>query len=293
MTGEQLLAFEHSLGKGNKLTSQQANDIAGLSLVVTQHASSGTLKSAQGKSGVVATDFTAADNGTALVDIRQVSGTVYLQADVEKILQLANQPADVFKNLQAETSQMPSFVGALLNGKWVSLKDSDVKALEQEAQGLTGGAQASSSPSASQKKQILSDLTTIFSRDVTVTENQSTSNGGTYTLTAHTRALVTDFLSDISSIEPALQSKLGQFKPSMVPSKKLSFDVTVTGGKVSQLSFDVVQLAPPHANVPAGSHFPILADFDTATRVVKAPSGATPVSLSQLTGLLSAVGGGV
>jgi hypothetical protein len=291
LTGSQLLQFVKATGSGSSLTSQQANQIAGLSLVFTTHSTSGSLEQAAGKPNTTQSDFTVRENGSPLAEARVVNGSVYLQARLQQILSMVGQPAAVYQNLKAESSQLPPFVGALVAGKWISLKIADLKSLEQEVSGAMGG--ASASPNASQRAAIVGDLQQLYSNDITVKQTSGSGNGGTYTLTGNTRKLATDFLSDISDVEPALQSQLGQFQPSQVPNRSLTFDATVTSGKVSQLSFDVVQLAPPSAKVPSGSKFPIDLDLDTTARSVTAPSGASAVSLSQLSGLLSQLGGGL
>ena len=290
LSGSSLESLVNTIGHSS-LTSAQANEIAGGKIVIAEHTTASSLSSAVSTPNSNQTDVSFIDDGTTLVDVRSISGVVYIQLQLGKLFTLFNAPPGELSGIQAYASNLPTFVQKLIDGDWISIQTSDLKSLEQEITGAVG-ASAPASPNSSQQQAFLSNLEQILTNDVTVTQTGSTSSGTTYTLSANTRTLVVDLINAVEKIEPALSSEVNsQFKASKVPSKTITFGATVTDGKVSQISFDFAQLAPPSAHVPASDHLPLDLNLSTAPVTVSVPSGATPVNMSDLGSLLGEIGG--
>jgi hypothetical protein len=267
-----------SSSTGSSLTQSQIDAIAGAQIAVEVAAPSGKTLSdlSNGDSTGAAVDFTVSDNGTDFLTVRSVDKTLYLQADVKDVLDTIGQGA-LYAQLQQGSSQLPPFVQALFNGKWISLPESSLS-------GLTG--QTSSSPSPQQVQQVIAGLKTILAKDVTVAR-QSAGSVDNLTLTANSRTIATDFVDQFSSLVPGGASSLGSADPSTVPSKNITLGAQVTGGSLSQLSIDFGQFDPQ-----GKGHLPLEVDFVQGGAAITAPSGATEVSTQELSSLFGSFAGG-
>jgi hypothetical protein len=274
-TGQTLSGIASSTG--GSLTSAQADAIAGAKLEIEiAAANGGTIGTLGGGQGSV--NFTVSDQGTNWITIRSVNKTLYIQADLKDLFNTIGQ-GQSFAQLQAETAQLPSFVQALVQGKWISLPES-------AASSLTGGS-TSTSGNSQQEQALINGLKQILTNDVTVTRT-ATGSTDKLTLTANSRTIATDFISTFSSLVPTAGAALSQADPSQVPSKDITLNAAVTGGALSQLSIDFGQFSPD----PANDHLPLAIDFAETGPAITAPSGAVAVSTQDLSQLFGGLLGG-
>ena len=257
---------------GDSLDPQIASVIAGADIVIeTVRGSGGT-----------AVDLRGVANGATLVELRSVNDTLYIQGDVRGILTAINKKSS-YADLRAQTKSMPSFVQAAISGQWVSLPASTLSSLAT----LSGGA-ASSAPS--QGPKLFADLRQAIDKDVTVTTAGSDSRGTHYVLHADTKALATDLRSAVQDGVPG-GGVISQRLPTNVTHQNVRFDAWVRGGALSQLSINLLQFGDT-STVPAGATLPLTITFDRTGSDIAAPTGATPVDLTQLGTLVGALTGG-
>lgn len=233
-----------------------------------------------------AVEFKVDSNGSSIVDVRSVDQTAYFHVDVSKILQIAGQPASKLTDLQRQIPPTLGFAKDLLAGKWVSLNLPQAQTLLKSISGAAG-AQA---PSAKQGQQLVNRLKATLLADTTVTRPSTGGDQGDHlVLTARTRQVLTDVASDLSSVLPS--QAFSQFRPSDVPDRTVTIDAYVKDGILSKLSLETTQFASAADKAKLnGTKVPLVLTFDTSGPSIDAPSGATPIDLSKLGGLLGQLG---
>jgi hypothetical protein len=202
---------------------------------------------------------------------------MYVQTDLKDLLNSLGKQ-QTYRQIAGAGGQLPGFVSALVQGKWVSLPLATLKQLS--------GASSGSSPNAGRQRHLLDEIKTLLTTDVAVTK---TSSGGTDTLTMTTnlRTLSADFRSTFANAVPGLGSALKSINLANVPNRDVKLVATVSGGRLTGLTFDLGQLTTSgHGSLPL--HLSIADSGPTIT----APSGAVAVDLSQLGSLLGAFGAG-
>jgi hypothetical protein len=225
------------------------------------------------------------DNGQ-LIELYGVNNVLYLRADVRKILQLMDKEK-LFGELEARVAQLPAFAQAAVQGKWVSINGDAAKGLASQ---LGGGATASATPNAAQQKKLIDDIKAAIDKDVTVTRVGTDSEKGDHlVITGNSRTLGTDLANALSSAVPG-NPAASQLKPSDVPDKQVTADAWVKDGQLSEVSVDLVQFADAKdAASLKDKHLPLVMTFKTGGVDISAPSGATPIDLSQLLPLVGAL----
>jgi hypothetical protein len=256
---------------GSGIDASTAAAIAGASIVIER------VK----RSGGSDLDVQAIGNGDALIELRAVGDTLYLQGDVRGILDLVNKPK-VYANLRTQVKSMPSFVQAAVAGQWVSLPASTLTSLSN----LAGGA-ASTAPS--KGPRLLADLRRSIDRHATVTKSGTDSRGDHYVLHADARALAADLRASIGAAVPG-GSLIAQRIPTDVAKQDVQFDAWVRGGALSELTIDVLQFAGD--DVPAGQSLPLTITFVKSGDDISTPADVTAVDLTQLGTLVGALTGG-
>ncbi|HVV76836.1 MAG TPA: hypothetical protein VHC43_12440 [Mycobacteriales bacterium] len=278
-SGSQLLSFIKAQNPSAKITAHQADLISGGAISFEVAAPSGkTLSTMGGLSNSGAANIALSVNGTGYFAIRVVNQVLYVQADLKDFLNAIGQ-AQAYRQIQSAGGQLPSFLSALVQGKWISLPLSTLKGLA----GSLGAAPSTTNPT--QSKHLLDQLKSLLTNDVTVTKSSS---GGvdTLTLTTNLKSFVTDFTTTFASSIPGAGAALGSADLSKVPNKDVSLVATVSSGALSSLSVDLAQFAKN----PKGT-LPIQLSFVRSGPAITVPSGAVAVDLSQLGGLLGAFGG--
>ena len=267
-TAAELQSIEKATG--GQMNATTAAAIAGSSIVIENAK----------RDGGTDLDVQGINNGDALVELRAVGDTLYIQGDVRGILDLVNKPK-VYASLRAQTKSMPSFVQAAVSGQWVSLPASALSSLSA----LSGGA-ASASPG--KGPRLLADLRRSIDRHATVTKEGSDSRGDHYVLHADARALAADLRASLAASVPG-GSFVSQRIPNDVAKQDVQFDAWVRGGALSELSINVLQFAD---DAPVGQTLPLTITFVRSGDDITAPSGVTPVDLTQLGTLIGALTGG-
>jgi hypothetical protein len=279
-SGSQFLDFVRSQDKSANLTAKQADLITGAAVSFEVAAPSGkTLSELSGLSNSGAANISVSDQGKTYFSIRFVNKTLYLQADLKDFLNAIGEQ-QAYRQIESAGGQLPPFVSALVQGKWISLPLDTLKGLA----GQLGGGIATT-PKPSQSKHLLDELKSLLTTDVAVTR---TSAGGTDTLTLTTnlKSFVEDFTSTFKSSIPGAGAALSGADLSKVPDKDVSLVAVVSDGALTSLSFDLGQLAKK-----SGGTLPIQLGFQRSGPTIDAPSGAVAVALSQLGSLLGAFGG--
>lgn len=258
---------------GSTLDNSLASALAGASIVIERAKSGGGSE----------LDIQAIAGGATLLELRAVDKTLFLKGDVRGILRLAGKPK-VYGNLKAQTKSMPSFVQAAVTGQWVSLPAATLDSLAT----LTGGAPPSSAPGNGPK--LLGDLKRAIDKDVTITSAGSDSRGTHYVLHADTKTLAEDLRTSLTNSLPG-GSAVSQRLPTTVKHQNFTFDAWVKGGSLSELTINLLQFGDT-SKVPAGATLPLSITFVKTGADIGAPTGATPVDLSQLGTLVGALQGG-
>ncbi len=220
-------------------------------------------------------------NGTTLLELRVVSGSLFLQGDLKSAFALADQEK-VLTNLQAEAANLPPFVQAFVAGNWVSLNKDALSAIAGQS-GL-----GSSTPSAG--PQLLDDLRDILDRDVTVTRAGADETGDHLVLTGNPKKLLDDLKSSVQSSVPGGSALGDQLSPSDLPSQDVTLDAWVKGGTLRQLSLDLAQF-DDKGELPAGTELPLVLTFEETGADIAAPADATPIDLAQIGSLIGALTG--
>ena len=228
-------------------------------------------------------DVRVLEGSNAVFELRSVSDTLYLQANVRSIFTLLHKPK-VFANLRAQTKSMPGFVQAVLNGKWVSLPAAALSSLAQAGGSGTGGSSA-------QGIKLLNDLRDVIKRDVTVTAAGRDSRGQHYTLSGDEAVLSVDLQAAIADAVPGGAALGSRIPASKASHRTIHVDAWVNGGALSALSLDLAQFGDP-GTVPAGTTLPLVIGFERSGATIDVPSGAVPVDLTQLGTLVGALSGG-
>lgn len=228
-------------------------------------------------------DLRGLANGSTLVELRSVGGTLYLQGNVRGIFTLINKKS-LYGNLRGQTKSMPSFVQAAVAGKWVSIPGSALSSLAS----LTGGSSSSSAPNKGPK--VIADLRHAIDQDVTATKAGTDSRGTHYVLHADEKALAADLRSTLQDAVPG-GSALSSRVPSNVSHQTVTFDAWVRSGALTELSINLLQFGDT-SKVPAGTTLPLTITFVRTGADIPTPSGATPVDLTQLGTLVGALQGG-
>jgi hypothetical protein len=272
---------------GDNLTAADAEAIASAQLVFQAHTTNGKhladLKPSDQKATAVA--IRALSKGHTYLELRIISGDLYIQGDVKGILDLAHQ-SKTYNDVKARVASLPTFVKALVGGKWVSLSGAAAQGLAGQF-GIQAGGQSSGQ---AQSKKMLDDLQRLLHKDVTVTKVGSDDRGDHLKLTGNAHQLVNDAYQTFASAVPGGGAALSQAKPQKVPSRKVTVDAWVKDGVLSEISLDFGQFADP-GDPAAGKHLPIALTFAQDGGSIDKPSGAVPIDLTQLGSLVGGLSG--
>lgn len=272
-SGHDVLNFLQARDPNVHLTANEAAVISRLTASFEVAAPNGEkLSQLTGISDGGSANIAVADGSKKLVTIRAVKGTLYLQADLKDVLNDLGR-ASTFRTLSASSSQLPSFLAALVKGEWVSLPIAEVKQLSH------GSSTASAAPGASHT--FLVAIEGLLTKDVTVVRTGSGSTDR-LTLTANLRSLAGDVASTFATLVPGAAS----LDVSHLPDKAVTLDATITHGSLSTLRFDLGQIV-----TTADVTLPLDLSLTPTGGKIAAPAGATAADASTLASLLGAFGG--
>lgn len=270
-TADQLRALAKD--SGDDLSRDAAEAIAGARIVIETNGSGADKNfSLRGIEG-----------DRSLLELRVVDKTLYLQADLDSIFAIAHSE-NILANLDAEAKNLPEFVQAFVNGKWVSLNTEALKAIA----GSLGGTTTSASPAGA---DVLADLRDVLDRDVSVRAAGSDERGDHLVLTGNTKTLAKDLAQALETTVPGGKALGGKLSADDVPSRSVTLDAWLKDGSLAQLSLDLAQFADK-GDVPAGTTLPITVTFAESGDDISAPGDVTPVDLTQLGSLIGALSGG-
>ncbi|MDQ3877689.1 MAG: hypothetical protein M3290_04975 [Actinomycetota bacterium] len=217
--------------------------------------------------------------GSDDVEIRVVDQVVYVRADVHSLLSTFGQdPSQADAIAQQAAASGYSFVGSLIQGKWVALEG-----LAELMQSLGGASPASSS--VGQVGQIEDKLLEAFKGTASVSDEGSDSVGDHLVASFPLRDLASKLVDALKSINPAAAQTAPDL--SKVPDKDVKLDAWVKDGKLVQVEFNFLQINDLAENdsdkLPEGvTKFALKVGFAPFSGTVEAPSGAVEVNMQQL-----------
>jgi hypothetical protein len=272
---------------GEQLSAADAQAIASAKFAVEVKSSNGKdlaeLDPRDQKASAVA--IRAQSNGHTYLEMRVISGDLYLQGDVEGFLDLIHQKKQ-YAEVKARAASLPDFVRALVNGKWVSLSGAAAQGLASQF-GVQAGGQSGSD---AQSNKMLADLQRTLKNDVTVTKVGSGDRGDHLRLSGNAKKLVNDTYQSFSTAVPGGGTVLSQAKPQDVPDRQITVDAWVKDGVLSEISLDLSQFAKP-GSPAAGKHLPVAVAFTQSGDDIERPADVTPIDLTQLGTLFGALEG--
>ena len=272
---------------GDRLTSADAAAISSAQFVVEAKTTNGKhladLKPSDQKATAVS--IRGVSNGHTYLEMRVISGDLFVQGDVKGFLGLIHQQK-TYGEVQARAASLPNFVKALVNGKWISLSGAAAQGLASQF-GVQAGGQSSQQ---AQSRKMLEDFKRILNKDVKVTRLGSDDKGDHLRLTGNAKTLVNDSYQSFSSVVPGGGAALSQAKPQNVPSRVVTVDAWVKDGVLSEIAIDLGQFASK-GDAAAGKKLPIALAFSQDGDDISKPSDVTPIDLTQLGGLFGGLGG--
>jgi hypothetical protein len=273
--------------QGDRLTAGDAAAISGAQLAIEVKSTNGKdladLKSSDQNATAVA--ISALSNGHTYLELRILTGDLYLQGDVKGFLGLIHK-TKTYGEVKARAASLPDFVKALVDGKWVSLNGAAAQGLASQFGVQTG----QSGSNESQTGKMLGDLKSMLDKNVSVTRLGSDDKGDHLRLSGNAKTLANDAYQSFSTAVPG-GAALSQAKPQNVPSRVVTVDAWVKDGVLSEISIDLSQFLDKKESA-AGQPLPITLTFTQHGGDITKPSGVTPVDLTQLGSLFGALAGG-
>ncbi len=288
VTGEELRQMATTGGSG-RLSPTAARDIASTSIVVDLNSGNGKpLNSIQARTNRHETFGLAVQVGTsAPVQLRYVGQTFYVRADLPALLNDLGQSATAAGGFQSALQGADAYVpglAALGQGNWVSVPAEALRTvlngLQTEIPGAAGAANSSNSG------QLWSQIEKAFTANTEFAQ-VGTQRGRTHYMV---RLAVRPFVQDLETSLPASlgslpgASSLGKQINSAIGKipahQKVVADVWVSGNKVQEIDIDLNQFDHKFSFA-----VPLRIVIGPGAPVV-VPSGATPLNLSKVGGLL-------
>ncbi|WP_327673995.1 hypothetical protein [Kitasatospora sp. NBC_00458] len=300
-TPAQIEAF--GTATGEKIDAESAAALSAVSLAVSYSADKplkdiSPSKGADGKAADALTDkslsFSYAltgKGGKSLVELRQVGGKTYAQADLAGFATLVGEDPSQVKEM---TEGLPPAVQGGLTGKWVSFDPELLKSSGKSADGKAG-ASPSAVPSLDPKvsENLASSLKNIFTNDVSFEDKGKKDGKELITLSAPGRKLADDLLKAVEPLAKEIPNagKLPKSLPADVPDRKVSVDIYLEGGALSAVGFDLAQLEEKPVE---GATLPVKIAFGKDAPAVQAPADAAEITSADIEGIFGGlVGGGL
>jgi hypothetical protein len=205
-----------------------------------------------------------------------VDRSLYAQIDLKYFFGLGG-ALNQYRALVHRSASLPPFVQAALAGRWVSLPAATLQALEGFLKGASGG--QLNTPAPSRIRAIENTALTTLLRNLTVAR---TATGSTdhLTITANVRRVLQ---REYDALFPQLGTLSQSFQAiprpqfGKVPDRNVVLDADVTNGALSTLTLNTGQFSK---SIPFS--LPVTASFTRGGAPITAPSGATPIDLSQI-----------
>jgi hypothetical protein len=278
VTGKQLQQITAGDGS-HALTTTAADDIASTSVIVDLNRTS---SDRNGQFGVDVHVGKARPASADPVQLRYVNQTIYLKADLATLQQDLGQSSAAAGGLRSalanpEINNAVPGLSALGQGNWVSVPASELTA-------LLGAAGVSSSSAADQQmQQMWTQLRNAFTANATYAKVGT--QGDHYTAALMLKPFVQDIerslpaalgsIPGASSIGKQINNAVGK-----LGNRKLVADVWINNNTVQEIDVDLNQFDHHY-----GFAVPLRIQIGPGAPVV-APSGATPLNLSNVGGML-------
>lgn len=264
--------------------------LAGGTIVIAAKTGGGAFRDQTSTDG---TSFAVTINAATtpnLLQVVSVSRTLYVRADLAKLLGQSGSPLAGLPSAGDLPPQL-SFVKSLLAGGWLKISLSDLAS-------SLGTAAPSVAPS--RAADFSAALTKIFRDDVAVTRAAADQQPGAQAadqqpgahlvLSGNARKVGGDLIAAVKNLAGGGAMRLfDAFKPSTLPDKTIKVDEYVNDGTVSAVRLDLTQLssAPKATGKPA-----TLAVTLSPTATITAPETAVSVDVGALGPLLGGLLGG-
>ena len=218
------------------------------------------------------------------VTLKVVDKVLYVQVDAEGLAETFG--ADTGELDKAETEAAAAgmgFVKPLLDGEWVAVTGAD-----ELAEQFGAPVQESDEAKASQQ-QLIEDMTNALRDHATVNSEGTDDAGDRLSVELPLREMYSSFTNALQQNPAAAAFPFGQLPPETeVPNETIAFDVWVEDDTVTQLAFDLAQLAKFEEGAEVGERVAILLELDEFDGNVEVPDDAVEVSAQEI---FQAIGG--
>ena len=294
VTAAQLQQLGKASGGTDELTPKVANAIASTSLVVDFNTGNGkALNDNQAAKDPAAQFGLALQVGAANpVEVRYVGQTVYIRADAKNLLtdlgQDSSKAAGFQQALQGADAYVPG-LAALGKGQWVSVPSSTLDALLKGLQSKLPSS-SSAAPTPAMTQQLLHQLQQAFTSNATYTEVGTQGNRTHYQISLAVRPFVQQVMAalpaSLGSVPGAssLGNNLKGAISNIPANQKAVVDLWVSHNQAQEIDIDLNQFIHKYSFA-----VPLRIQIGPGT-TVNAPSGATPLNLSKVPGLLGGLG---
>ena len=213
------------------------------------------------------------------VNIKMVDKVLYFQVDVEGLAETFGADTQEFDAAaqQAEAAGM-AFVRPALEGEWIAVTGAEELAKQ------FGGAQQTEDMEASQE-QFLNDITEALKDTAEVTSEGEDDAGTRLSVSLPIRDIYSRLSAALQQNPATAAVPLGQLPPeSEIPDESVLLDVWVDEGDVTQVAFDLAQLArfEDGGSGEVGERAALLIELDEFDGDVEVPDDAVEVSAQQL-----------
>jgi hypothetical protein len=273
-TPESLDAMARSDGGGAGLDPEDAEKILGSSITMSTKGS--------GEEGSVELVVNVA--GEDDFEMKAVDKVLYFRADVEGLVEtFGGDTSQIDAGVQQAEAQGLTFVRPAADGEWVS-----IEGLDEAARQMTG----QSPLPVPQQEKVIADLTESFEKSASVTSQGREDAGEHLVVSVPLRETYESFKQDFAQLGERLP--VGQLPDaSEVPDEDVTLDVWVEDEQVTQILFDLMQIAALSEDteeVPEGvEEFAFLAKIEEFDDEIEAPQDAVAIDPQQIFGLLSSV----
>ena len=276
-TPESLDAISRADGGGKGLPEEDAEKILASSVTVSTKGS--------GEDGSFEMVVDVAGEGN--FEMKAIEKVLYLRADVEALVEtFGGDPAEIETGVKQAEAQGLGFVRPAAEGEWVS-----ISGLQESLGQITG----QTPPPVPEQEKLIQDLTASFEESATVTSEGQEDAGEHLVVSVPLRDTYENFVEDFSAYTQ--QIPLGQLPPaSEVPDEEIELDVWVDDEQVTQILFDLIQVAriagdtEPPEDV---EEFAFLAEIDEFDDEIEAPEDATAIDPQQLLAIFGGFMGGM
>lgn len=270
-TVESLVAMSRADGAGSGLEEEDAEKILASSITLS------TKGSGEGGSFEMVVNVAGEDD----FEMKTIDKVLYFRADVEGLVEtFGGDPSDISASVEQAEAQGLDFVRPAAEGEWLS-----IRGLEEAVQKMSGG----TPPPAPDQQQLIKDLTTSLEKTATVTSRGQDDLGEHLVVSAPLRDTYENFVEDFARL--GRQLPLAQLPDaSEVPDEEVTLDVWVDDDRVTQVRFDLIQVArlePDGDEIPEDvEEFAFLAEIEEFEDEIEVPQDAVAIDPQQIFGLL-------